>query len=115
MRFSWRLIVDVIAPALFTCWIGYFAYGAVVGATGLRVLTSLRAEEAQKTQEVAALLAERRRLEQVATQLNPRSLDADMVDEKVRVVLGYVEEGDIVIPRDQLDELLKSREAAGAP
>ena len=114
MRFSWRLIVDVIAPAFFTCWIGYFAYGAVVGATGFRVLASLRAEEAAKAAEVADLTTERRRLEQVATQLNPRSLDADMVDEKIRVVLGYVEEGDVVIPRDQLEELLKSADTTAS-
>lgn len=115
MRFSWRLIADVIAPAFFACWIGYFAYGAVVGATGIRVLASLRAEEAQKAREVAGLVAERRRLAQVALQLNPRSLDADMIDEKIRVVLGYVEEGDVVIPRDQFEELLKTQDAAGTP
>ncbi|MFZ5618351.1 MAG: FtsB family cell division protein [Pseudomonadota bacterium] len=106
MRLSWRLVVDVIAPALFTCWIAYFAYDAMVGATGYRVLSALEAEEAAKAAEVAALTAERRRLEQIAAQLNPKSLDPDMVDEKIRSVLGYVAPGDVVVPRDQLEEIL---------
>lgn len=107
MRLSWRVIIDVIAPALITCWIAYFAYDAVVGATGYRVLHTLRAETATRSAELARLTAERRRLEQIARQLNPRSLDPDMVDEKIRAVLGYVEEGDLVIPRDQLDEIIR--------
>lgn len=113
MRFSWRLILDVIAPAFFTCGIAYFAYDAVIGATGYRALRALEAEAEAKAAEVAELSAERRRLETLAEQLNPRSLDPDMADEKIRAVLGYVENGDLVIPRDQLEEILGG-EAAGA-
>lgn len=111
MRFSWQLVIDVIAPAFFTCWIGYLIYDAVVGATGVRALWALQAEVDAKASEVASLAAERRRLEIVAAQLNPRSLDPDMAVEKIRTVLGYVEEGELVISRDQLDEILNS--AAG--
>lgn len=114
MRFTWRLIVDVVAPAFLTCWALYFAYDAVIGATGYRALSALRAEADEKSAEVADLVAERRRLEIVAEQLNPRSLDPDMADEKIRTVLGYVEEGDLVIPRDQLEEILQSARASRA-
>ncbi len=107
MSLSWRLVRDIVAPALFTCWIAYFAYDAMVGATGYRVLRSLKAEAAARTVEVDALSEERRRLERLAQQLNPRSLDPDIVDEKVRSVLGYVEKDDVVIPRDQLEEVLE--------
>lgn len=111
MRFSLRLIIDVIAPTLFMCWIGYFAYDAVLGATGYRALRDLRAEAEVKAGEVAELEAERRKLEIVARQLNPQSLDPDMAEEKIRSVLGYAEEGDIVISREELDLILK--DAAG--
>ena len=114
MRLFWRLFVDVVAPAFLTCWIFYFAYDAVIGATGYRALMALRAEAEIKSAEVADLAAERRRLEIVAGQLNPRSLDPDMADEKIRAVLGYVEGGDLVIPRDQLEEVLKSAPTAKA-
>ncbi len=114
MRFSWRLITDIIAPAFFTCWIGYLAYDAVVGATGYRVLRKLQAEVDAKAAEVDTLAAQRRMLETVARQLNPKSLDPDMVEEKIRSVLGYVADGDVVIPRDQLEEVLK-KAGASAP
>jgi hypothetical protein len=35
-----------------------------------------------------------------------------MVEEKIRTVLGYVAEGDVVIPREELDALLKPGEQA---
>ncbi len=113
MRYSTRLLLDVIAPAFFICWAAYLAYDAVVGATGYRALRGLEAEVAVRTAEVERLTAERRRLQIVAAQLNPKSLDPDMVEEKIRSVLGYVAEGDVVIPRDQLEEVLREAEAGG--
>ena len=110
MRFSWRFLIDIAAPAFCVCWIGYFAYGAVLGATGVRALNGVEAELAAKTAELDEITARRRQLETVANQLNPKSLDPDMVDEKIRSVLGFVAEEDMVVPRDQFDEML--REAA---
>lgn len=106
MRFSLRLLVDVAAPAFFMCGIVYFGYGAALGATGYKTLQALRVEVEQKSAEVDALAEKRRRLEIVARQLNPKSLDPDLVDEKIRTVLGYVDENDVVVPRDQLEEIL---------
>jgi len=88
------------------CGILYFGYDAVVGATGYRTLETLRVEVDERAAEVDALADKRRRLEIVARQLNPKSLDPDLVDEKIRTVLGYVDEYDVVVPRDQLDEIL---------
>lgn len=106
MRLSWRFVVDVFAPAFCVCWIGYFAYGAFLGPSGYHALKSLEADAARKAAELDQLYAQRVRLERVANQLNPKSLDPDMVDEKIRSVLGYVEDGDLVVPRDQVDEML---------
>lgn len=114
MRMSWRLVADVIAPALFTCWIGYFIYDAALSATGYRALRGLEAEVEVKTAEVEALAAERRRLEMIAQQLNPQSLDPDMAEEKIRSVLGYVEKDDLVISREELDLILEAAAAARA-
>lgn len=114
MRLIWRLVVEVIAPAFSICWIGYFTYGAVVGATGVRALKALEAEVQAKSSEVAELAAERRRLQIVAYQLNSNSLDRDMAEEKIRTVLGYAEEGDLVISRDQLEEILNRAEQTRA-
>ena len=48
---------------------------------------------------------------QVAS-VNRRSLDPDMLDEKIRSVLGYAAEGDIVIPRDEFERLLENARKA---
>jgi cell division protein FtsB len=109
-----KLLFDAVLPALAVLWAGVFAFDAVVGPTGLRALRAARAEVALKRAEVEALTARREALERTANQLNRRSLDPDMLDEKIRSVLGYAAEGDIVIPRDELDRMLE-RARKGAP
>lgn len=102
---------DVLAPALFACWIAYMAYGAVAGAAGFRVLNKLDAELATKRAELSELAARRDALARRAGLLNPKSLDRDMIDERVRSVLGYAREGDIVIPRTEVERLIKKKPA----
>jgi cell division protein FtsB len=102
-----KLIFDVVAPALVVCWTAFLAVDAVAGPTGLRALREARAEAAAKRAEVAALVVRREALERTATQLHRRSLDPDLLEEKIRSVLGYAAEGDIVIPRDEFDRMLE--------
>ncbi|MDZ7627713.1 MAG: septum formation initiator family protein [Parvularculaceae bacterium] len=102
-----KLILDVVLPALAVCWAIIFALETVAGPTGLRTLRSVRAELSAKRAEVEALTARREALERTATQLNRRSIDPDLLDEKLRSVLGYAAKGDIVIPRDELDRMLE--------
>ena len=111
-RTSWRFLFDVAAPALFICWIAWLSYGAVAGSTGYRALRTLKAEVAAQSAEVDRLADKRAKLELTARQLNPRSLDPDMVDEKIRSVLGYVGEDDLVVPRDQLEEILNAAQGS---
>jgi len=108
-----RVFFDVVAPALGVCFAIFIAYDAVVGPTGFRALREVRAELAAKRVEVEAIVVRRTALERTANQLNRRSLDPDLIDEKIRSVLGYAAEGDIVIPRDELDRMLeRARKAA---
>lgn len=108
-----KLFYDVVLPALAVCWAVFIAYDAVAGPTGFRALRAARAEVAVKRAEVEALNERREALERTASQLHRRSLDPDMLDEKIRSVLGYAAQGDIVIPRDELDRMLeRARKAA---
>lgn len=106
-----KLFVDVVAPALMVCWTILLTFDAVAGPTGYRALRAAQAEVAFKRAEVAALVARREALERTAGQLNRRSLDPDMIDEKIRSVLGYAAKGDIVVPRDEFDRLLERARA----
>ena len=101
---------DVAFPALVAAWVAYLGYGAIAGAAGYRNLTDLKLEAEQKRIELEELRERRMTLAQRADQLNPKSLNPDMIDERIRAVLGYASDGDIVIPADEVKRLLKEAE-----
>ena len=109
--FSWRFIGDVVAPALCVIWTAFLFFGAVFGSNGYLALQSLEAERAAKSETVAQLERRRDALESAARRLNPRSLDPDTVDEKVRGVLGYTRPGDLVLPADELQAIVDTARA----
>ena len=100
-----RFLLEIAGPALFVCWIAYISYGAIAGASGFQTLQKLEQVAAEKTVEVDLLIARRTALERRANMLNPASLDPDMIDERIRAVLGYVEESDVVLPRTEVQRL----------
>ncbi len=102
-----KLIFDVILPALAVCWTFVLALDMVAGPSGLRALAEARADVSARRAELAEIAARREALERTANQLNRRSLDPDMLDEKLRSVLGYAAQGEIVIPRDELERHLE--------
>lgn len=112
MRQFGRFFRDVAAPALIACWIAYLGYGAIAGASGYRVLGELRTEGAAKRALFEETLARRLVLSQRAKLLNPHSLDPDMIDERIRAVLGYASPGDLVVPRDELDRMVEAAKAS---
>ena len=101
-----RFLLDIAFPALVMCLTGILLYGAVASDTGYRALGELRKEAETRTADLDALQARRMELEKRADLLNSRSLDPDILDERIRAVLGYSREGDVVIPRRELDRLL---------
>ena len=103
-----RFLLDIALPALVMCWTAVLLYSAAVSDTGYRSLAALREEAAEKTEALDALQAQRLALEKRADLLSSGSLDPDLLDERIRAVLGYSREGDIVIPRRELDRLLEA-------
>lgn len=104
-----RFLFDVLVPAVMVCWAAVFIYNAVASDTGYRALAIARADVAKKTSELDKLQARRIALEKRADLLSSRSLDPDMIDERIRNILGYSRDGDIVVPRRELDRLLEKR------
>ncbi len=100
-------LLDIAFPALVMCLTAILLYSAVVSDTGYRALASLRADAAVKAQALDELEARRAELEKRADLLNSKSLDPDLLDERIRAVLGYSREGDVVISRRELDRLLE--------
>ncbi|MBY0420898.1 MAG: septum formation initiator family protein [Parvularculaceae bacterium] len=107
----WSAFRSSIAPLLIAAYIAYLGYGAIAGAAGLTVLGRLQKEERELAAEVAAIKAKREALQQRADLLHPNSLDPEMMEERIRAVLGYVREGDVVIPRAEIEKALEAEPA----
>jgi len=71
--------------------IAYFAINAFTGNHGLRAKQDLDQQIAQLSNELAALRAERTNWERRISLLQPESIDADMLDERARALLNYVD------------------------
>jgi cell division protein FtsB len=88
--------------------ISYFAFAATLGPYGVREAARAASARDALAIEVLEIEAQRERMLLIADQLNPNAIDPDLLDEKIRTVLGYVAPGDIVIPREELDRILQN-------
>jgi cell division protein FtsB len=108
MRNFGRLMLDIAVPLGLAGWVAYLAHGALVSAVGFRVLGELQKEAATKEVELAEIRAHRLSLERRADLLSPHSLDPDALEDRIRGVLGYAREGDIVLPTAELERVLEA-------
>jgi cell division protein FtsB len=79
-------------------FIGYFGVNAYTGNHGLKAKQDLDAEIAELSGELAELKRARAQWERRLALLRAQSLDPDMLDERARVLLGYVHPRDVVMP-----------------
>jgi cell division protein FtsB len=95
-----RLRSVLTALALYvvaTLIIGYFGVNAYTGNRGLRAQQGLDQQIGQLTGELAALKAERTTWEWRVALLKSDSLDPDMLDERARALLDYVDPHDLTL------------------
>lgn len=88
------------ALALYTLaalFIGYFAVNAFTGNRGLRAAQDLDQQMSEMKGELSRLKAERRVWEHRVSLLRSDRLDPDMLDERVRAMLDFVDPNDIVM------------------
>jgi cell division protein FtsB len=79
--------------------IGYFGLNAYTGNHGLRAKQDLDQQIAQLTVELSALRAERANWDRRVVLLKSDSLDPDMLDERARALLDYVDPRDLTLPQ----------------
>ena len=94
-RFFGALTLPVVCAGL----VAYFAYFAVQGDQGIVVLTALRSQTGEASQRLDKLTAQREQLENRVRLLRSDSLDPDMLDERARYQLDYVNPHDLVLMR----------------
>ena len=101
-RRRFRTIINALA--LYTIaglLIGYFGINAYTGNHGLRAKQDLDQQITQLSNELAALRAERVNWERRVSLLQPESIDADMLDERARALLNYVDPRELTLQLKQ--------------
>ena len=83
------------------CAVVYFGYHAIQGDRGLLTLITLDNRVASVSHQVEVVKGEQMVLAQRVSLMRPASLDRDMLEEQVRLVLNYTHPNDVVI---QIDE-----------
>jgi cell division protein FtsB len=89
---------QVIVPLAGAALMAYFAYHAVQGDRGLIAWWKLRYEMEHTDVALQELTAEKKALEQRVSLLRPQSLDPDMLEERARIMLGFVHADDRIVP-----------------
>jgi cell division protein FtsB len=77
--------------------IGYFGINAYTGNHGLRAKQNLDQQIAQLSSELATLKAERTVWERRVSLLRSDNIDPDMLDERARALLDYIDPNDLVL------------------
>jgi len=77
--------------------IGYFGVNAYSGNHGLRAQKDLDQQIAQSSVELAGLKAERVNWERRVSLLRSNRLDPDILDERARALLDYVDPRELVL------------------
>ena len=95
-RFKYRtskLILPIIGMGLLT----YFIYHIIQGKHGWLSWKTLEQDLEKSTKELETLKQDYEDLKNKVSLLRPESLDEDMLDERVRTMLGTAKENEIVI------------------
>ena len=87
-----------LGPALGVALVAYFSFHTISGDRGLLAWVKLKQTLDVAQTELAEVSAERENLEHLVTLLSPETLDADLLEERARLVLNMGYEGDWVIP-----------------
>lgn len=94
LRTRFRLVLPAVAGLLS---LGYFAYHAVNGERGLLAYWRLQETIASAEVERDATGQERWTLEHQVALLRARNLSLDMLEERARILLNHVHDGEVVI------------------
>ena len=95
---------SAVGPFLWVGIIVYFAYFAIYGERGLTAMHQVQAEVDQAKAQLEQVHQERARLENRSALLRPDNLDADMLDERARLMLNYSHPDDVIIMLPHLAE-----------
>jgi cell division protein FtsB len=93
-----RTILTALGLYIFAAlFIGYFGVNAFTGNHGLRAQQDLDQQMTEMQQELTQVKAERAVWERRVALLRSDRIDPDMLDERARALLGYVDPRDLTL------------------
>lgn len=90
-------LARVARPALILFLAIFFLGYNLLGSNGILKARDYRRLKAERTAELALLVAERSRLAHRSGLLDPRGADVDLADEMIRTELGFVRPDEVII------------------
>lgn len=96
-----RLLTQGRLPLLCGAIILYYAYHAIYGAHGLITRVDFEKKIAHKEQQLATLVHQKTEIEKHIALMMPGQVDPDILDERLRLLLGYGRPDEIVIFHDR--------------
>ena len=100
-----RLSQKAIGPFFVLAIMGYFIYHSIQGDRGILAWIQLKDQLQKVETELKEVTAERVLLEKNVHDLRPESLNRDLLDQQVRLQLGYVRPDEIVILKQETPDL----------
>ncbi len=104
-----RLIQKTIGPFFILAIMGYFIYHSIQGDRGILAWIQLNDQLKNAEQSLANIMNERLILERKVQDLRPESLNRDLLDQQVRLQLGYTRPDEIILIKQEektLDDLI---------
>ncbi|MGB8574999.1 MAG: septum formation initiator family protein, partial [Pseudolabrys sp.] len=93
-----RTILTVLGLYFFAAlFVGYFAVNAFTGNHGLRAQQDLEQQLSTMKNELGQLKAERALWERRVSLLRADRIDPDVLDERTRALIGYVDPRDLTL------------------
>jgi cell division protein FtsB len=101
-RKRFRAVINTLALYIIAALvIGYFGVNAYSGNRGLRAKQDLDKQIGELGAELATLKAEHAYWERRVSMLKPESIDADLLDERARVLLNVADPRDLILRRNR--------------
>lgn len=92
-----RLSQKALAPFLVLSILGYFVYHSVQGDRGILAWMQLQERFLKIQSELEGIVQVREELEEKVQGLQPESIKRDLLDQQVRLQLGYTRPDEVVI------------------
>ena len=96
-RWSWGQILTPIVCLLLVGVLFVFAHSGLSGEHGLGALRQAEVQEAELQRELERLRGDRHALANRVARLDERYLDLDLLDERVRAVLGHARGDELTV------------------